>query len=228
MTEKIVKYTSHRSGSGPDRKTDEKRIILPGDPGWNTPAALDPAPVTPKLPDEVLEAAFSEVVNEVKDKLATTSEEAPAAATPKEPEPPKASYRFHSPARNKSIPIPMPKPIVVTLTENLPRSWERKCYVGGTDYLPIEGKDYKQRVRRPGFRKGEAITLSSMVFYPGIGVLYGFEEGSRGGYAVRQEQIHFPEPVSETPAPGPGPAPEVQSNSEVAPNAAMDGQDPQV
>jgi len=209
--------------------SDEKRIIMPGDPEWNNPTvpSLDPeyspAPVTPKLPDEVLEKVFTEVVQEVKDKLATAPEEAPAATIPKEPEPPKASYRFHSPARNRFIPIPMPKPIVVTLTEDLPKSWERKCYVGGIDYIPVEGQDYKQRVRRPGFRKGDSITLSSMVFFLGAGVLYGFEEGSRQGYAVRQDQILFPEPIPEAPPPRPGSEAEIQSTSEVTANATVAG-----
>jgi hypothetical protein len=207
----------------------EKRIITPGDPGWNAPASLDPVPVTPKLPDEVLEEAFSEALTEVQNMISeggpVPSEEAPAATIPKEPEPPTASYRFHSPARMRSIPIPMPKPIVVTLTENLSKSWERKCYVGNIDYIPVEGQDYKQRVRRPGFRKGDSITLSSMVFYPGVGVLYGFVEGSRQGYAVRQDQILFPEPVPETPPPGESITAAVQPISEVTSDATMVGQD---
>jgi hypothetical protein len=173
-----------------------------------------------KLPDEVLEAAFQEAVQEVKEKLEVAQEAPPEAPTPG---PPTASYRFHRPARQKSFSIPVPKAIDATLLEDLPRRWERQCYVGDVEYVSVEGSEFKMRVRRPGFKKGEHITLDSMTFYPGIGALYGFAEGKRGSFAVRPDQVSFQMPEN------PPVAPEVASvqEKEVS-DATVDGQDPQV
>jgi hypothetical protein len=85
--------------------------------------------------------------------------------TPKVPNP----FRFHSPAQKKSIDIPVPKPLDAILSENLPKRWERECY--------------RQ------FRKGDHITLTGMTFFPGIGALYEFEEGKRGSFCVRPDQV---------------------------------------
>lgn len=155
---------------------DEKRIILPGDPGWTRPQD-EPTPYAPKIPSDVLEAAFTEAVTEVKEKL--DEQKAPildpnAVVIPeKKPHDP---YRFHNPAQKKSIVIPVPKPMEAELLVNLPRKWEKVCY------------------RK--FRKGDKITLTDMLFTPGVGAVYGFTEGSRGGYAVSPDQVRFELPVA--------------------------------
>ena len=211
------------------------KIIKPGDPEWDP--KFSPVPQAPKLPDEVLEAAFQEAVKEVKEKL----EVAQAPAEAPTPGPPKASYKFHSPARQKSFPIPVPKAIEATLLEDLPRRWERQCYVGDVEYVSVEGRETKMRVRRPGFKKGDHITLDSATFFPGIGVMYGFHEGKRGSFCVRPDQVHFElSTVADTPIPmaksneaqlpagteisGPVQVGAIEVNN----NAMLDGQDPQV
>lgn len=160
------------------------KLILPGDPGWNQPTGVaEKKPEVPKLSDEALERVFQEVVDEVKAKMDVSPEEVPAPTpeAPKEPPAPTASYKFHRPARKKSFTISMPQPITATLLEDLPRSWERKCYDTAR------------------FRKGDEITLTEMVFFPGVGTLYTFKEGSRGGYGVKPDQVEFslPKPVDE-------------------------------
>ncbi len=197
------------------------KIIKPGDPEWDP--KFSPVPQAPKLPDEILEKAFQEAVQEVKDKIEVAQEAPPEAPTP---EPPKASYRFHRPAMQKSFPIPVPKAIDATLLEDLPRRWERQCYVGDVEYVSVEGKEVKMRVRRPGFKKGEHITLDSATFYPGIGVLYGFLEGRRGGFAVRPDQVHFQ--MSMAPSPETSPSGNESSVLQVNNDATMDGQGTQV
>jgi len=101
------------------------------------------------------------------------------------------SYQYHKPAQKKSVDIPMANPIDAVLLEDLPRSWERKCYVGGVKYIPITGETFKDRILLPGFRAGDHITLINLTYYPGVGALYGFQEGSRGAFAVRPEQVSF-------------------------------------
>lgn len=169
-----------------------KSIIMPGDKDFHGPVSHDheyDPQEAPKLPSEVLEAAFSEVVDEVKANLEAKPEEVPGEK--KEPDPPKASYKFHRPARQKSFKVPMPQHMTVTLTEDLPRSWEKKCHVGGIDYVAVPGHEFKERIRKPGFKTGEKITLTEMYFYPGVGALYAFTEGNRAGLAVRQDQFVF-------------------------------------
>jgi len=212
------------------------KIIKPGDPEWDP--KFSPVPQAPKLPDEVLEAAFQEAVQEVKEKLEVAQEAPTEAPTPG---PPKASYKFHSPARQKSFPIPVPKAIEATLLEDLPRRWERQCYVGGVEYVSVEGRETKMRVRRPGFKTGDHITLDSATFFPGIGVMYGFQEGKRGSFCVRPDQVHFELPaVADTSIPVAEPSEaqlptdtEISGSVQVEPievsdNATVDGQDPQV
>jgi len=172
------------------------KIILPGDPGWSQPAGIPEAkPEIPKLPDDLIEKAFQEVVGEVQEQVAAGSAEVPAPVEEKKAEePPKGlNKQFRKPPRRRSFKIPVPKPIVATLLEDLPRSWERKCYVGGVEW--VDGK----RVRKPGFRKGDTITLTDLVLFPGVGTLYGFAEGARESYAVRQEQVFFTVPEPEKP-----------------------------
>lgn len=101
------------------------------------------------------------------------------------------SYKYHRPAQKKYVDIPVPNPIDAILLEDLPVAWERKCYVGGIEYVTVIGQDFKDRVRQPGFKKGDHITLINLTFYPGIGALYGFREGLRGGFAVRSDQVSF-------------------------------------
>ena len=96
------------------------KIILPGDPGWNQPAGIpEKKPEVPRLSDEALEQVFSEVVGEVKEKLDAAENVGPDA--PATPPPPRSAYKFHRPARRKSISLPMPKPVPATLLENLQR-----------------------------------------------------------------------------------------------------------
>lgn len=221
------------------------KIIKPGDPEWDP--KFSPVPQAPKLPDAVLEAAFHEAVQEVQDMISEggpvsppeVAQEAPVEAPT--PGPPPVSYKFHRPARQRSFPIPVPKVIDATLLEDLPRRMERQCYVGDIEYVSVEGRETKMRVRRPGFKKGDHITLDSATFYPGIGVMYGFQEGSRGSLCVRPDQVHFELPaVADTPIPVAEPdqaqlpaGTEVQGSVQVEPvevnnNATVDGQDPQV
>lgn len=109
-------------------------------------------------------------------------------------------YRFHRPAQKKTIDIPIPKPIEAKLLEDMPRKWERVCF------------------RR--FRKGDHITLTGMTFFPGIGSLYTFSEGSRGSYCVRPDQVSFEAPVANLPEKW-GQVPEVE-------NGAVVRQEPEV
>jgi hypothetical protein len=188
----------------------EKRIIMPGDPGWDKPRAEEVAP-TLKVPGEALEQVFRDVVGEVKQTIETKPEEGQVPVQIVSPEElkkirakqaegkPAPSYKFHHPSRQKSFRIPVPKPITAELLEDLPRSWETKCLVGGIDYVTVEGQPFKQRVRRPGFKKGEHVTLTEMVFFPGVGALYGFAEGNRGGFGVRPDQVSFSMPMVESP-----------------------------
>lgn len=193
-----------------------RRIVMPGDPDWDKPLAdrVSP-PVSAKLPDEVVEKVFQEVVEEVKVTADTTPEQLPATVQIVSPEKmaeikagqaaekPAPSYRFHNPAKKRFFEIPVPKPIDAELLEDLPRVWERKCYVGGVEYVTVEGQSFKQRVRKPGFRKGDHVTIVGMTFFMGQGALYTFKEGSRGGYALRPDQVQFeipkPDPNPETP-----------------------------
>jgi|SRR5665213_882105 len=85
--------------------------------------------------------------------------------SPTEPSP----FKFHRPAQKKSVDIPVGKPLDAVLLENLPKRWERECY--------------RQ------FRKDDHITLIGMTFFPGIGALYEFEEGKRGSFCVRPDQV---------------------------------------
>jgi hypothetical protein len=195
------------------RVKHEKRIILPGDAGWDKPRADEVNPPATKLPDEVLEAAFSEVVSELKaakEKDATedktndpnsvqfdnetkaSSEIQKALPNTKSSNP--ITYKYHKPASKRSYDISAPQAIVVTLLEDLPRAWERNCYTK--------------------FRKGDSITITGMTLFPGVGNLYTFAEGSRGSYGVRQDQIQFPEPILKP--------------NEVHPNDALAGQDTQI
>lgn len=185
--------------------TDEKRIILPGDPGWDKPRAEEVAPeLKVPVPGEALEEVFRGVVEEVQATIEVAPEQVPASveAVPAKPGP---SYKFHKPSQQKVFRIPVPKPIDAELLEDLPRSWEQKCLVGGIDYVAVEGQAFKQRVRRSGFRQGDHITLTEMVFFPGTGALYGFKEGNRGGYGVRPDQVSF-----KMPTPDPTPVVDVQ------------------
>lgn len=158
---------------------DTKRIILPGDAGWSGPLAAEVGKTeVPKLPNEVLEAAFTEVVGEVQEALTVQAEDistpdtVPAATEPVPP--PGPSYKFHRPAQKKMIDVPVPKPIEATLLADLPRRWERVCY--------------------QQFRKDGKITLTGMVFVPGLGAMYEFAEGKRGSYCVRPDQVSFSMP----------------------------------
>jgi len=188
---------------------EEKLIITPGDPGWDQPRAHEIA--TPsKLPDSVLEAAFSEVVQNAQSTLNNTGsteseadsmgsvsmvpptedstmEQASVHQVPPPPVQPNISYKYHNPARQKLFDIAAPQPIQAELLENLPRSWEKVCYTK--------------------FRKGMLITITGFTLFPGVGNRYTFAEGSRGGYCVRQEQIKMLLP-----------------NPEVKTNDAVDGQ----
>lgn len=118
------------------------------------------------------------------------------------------SYKYHRPAQKKYADIPVPNPIDAILLEDLPIAWERKCYVGGIEYVTVTGQSFKDRVRRPGFKKGDHITLINLTFYPGIGALYGFREGLRGGFAVRSDQVSFSDANMST---------DTQDNSSVSP-----------
>jgi hypothetical protein len=137
-------------------------IILPGGPGWNQPAVIPQAePEAPKLPNEVLEAAFSEVVEDVKATIDAQSPEVPlpVAEEPKKLGPPNISYECHRPQMRRSIPIPMQHPMPAELLEDLPRSWERKS----------------------GFslRAKDAVLITGATFFPGHGLLYDVAELSR-------------------------------------------------
>lgn len=195
------------------------KIIMPGDPGWNKPASFEQPAQTPKLlPDEMLEKVFSDVVKEVQEQINVSGEATPAEAVASKdtevagegavPQAPKGpTYAFHRPARQRSFTIPMPKPLHATLLEDLPRAWEEQSFVGGVEYVAVEGQSHKNRVLRPGFRAGDKITLTSMVlfdahFYPGAGALYEFEEGKRGSFCVRPDQVSFQLPVAETESAG--------------------------
>ena len=186
------------------------RIIMPGDRDFHGPTTKDQkyAPQTPKLPNEMLEKVFADVVQEVKEQLDVTDKADPAdAVVPAEavpPNPPGPTFKFHRPSKQKSFTIPMPKPLLATLLEDLPRAWEEKCYVGGVDYVAVEGQPYKNRVRRPGFCTGDQITLTGMVlfdsrFYKDAGAMYEFEEGKRGSFCVRPDQVSFELPKLDTP-----------------------------
>lgn len=193
-------------------------IILPGDSEWSGPQAE--IPETPKLPDEVLEAAFTEAVADVQNMIA---EGGPVADEPNNlpvapgdvatevgknlPALPN-SYRFHNPAQKKSIDIPVPKPIDVELLEDLPRQWEKVCF-------------HK-------FRKGDHITLTSMTFYPGVGVLYGFSEGTRGGFGVRPDQFSFSVPEVDEPPQVITATQTMESPTEEIAYGTLDGYDPQI
>jgi hypothetical protein len=161
-------------------------IIQPGDKLWDpnfTPVIEKEVP--PKLPDDVVEGAFRAVVDEVMESVKEPPVEGQIAApvVPPAGRLKNTGYDYHNIARQKSYPIPMEQHIVATLTKDLPRSWEKRCFVGGTTW--VDGV----KVRKPGFRKGDKITLSSTTLYPGVGVLYGFEEGKRGGFGVRSDQV---------------------------------------
>lgn len=90
-------------------------------------------------------------------------------------------YKFHKPTQKKNIDIPIGKAGETkdaVLLEDLPRKWERVCY---------------QR-----FRKDMHITLTGMTYFPNIGVLYAFEEGKRGSYTVRPDQVNIsPDNITE-------------------------------
>lgn len=163
---------------------EDSKIILPGDPNWNPPAEVSkPAE---KLPDELIETVFREVIDEVKTNI-IDAEPVLEEELPK-PVMPKVAYRFCSPSRTRSYNIPVQEIVKATLTEDLPLSWERICHVGRIVYGP-NGKE-----RLPGFKKGEEVTLNSCTLFPGVGLLYGFAEGSRGGYGLRPDQIIFVTP----------------------------------
>lgn len=178
----------------------DHRIILPGDPGWDSARAAEVAPPPEKLPNAVLEAAFSEVVNDVQDLVLEGKEILPSPepvlvepksavasvvqAIPPGPQP-KISYKYHKPAQQESHDVKSPQPIKALLLEDLPRSWERKCYVGKVTY-----KDGK-RVGGMAFRRGCVITITGYTLFPGIGNLYWFEEGACIGACVRQEQFQM-------------------------------------
>ena len=213
--------------------TEEKHIILPGDPLWDKPRADEVATASvPKLPNELLEAAFTEVVGEVKEAIEAKPEEVPASVTPAAAPPgPQPSYKYHQPARQRFIDVPVPRPIEAVLLENLPKAWERKCYVGGFDYVAVEGQTYKKHIRRPGFRKGDSITLTGMTFVPGSGAMYAFKEGSRGGFCVRPDQVSFSLPaVVETAQSSQNTTPTQDHAHSIVggPDAPMDGQNAEV
>jgi len=164
--------------------TKENRIIMPGDPGWDTARATEVAPPPEKLPDAVLEAAFSEVVHDVKAAVVQQSSEVPAVepilVEPKDatlqapmapPQQPNISYKYHKPANKKSHDVAVPYEIKAELLEDLPKSWERKVYAKGQ------------------FRKGKQITITGFTYYPQIGNRFSFKEGAREGYQVRHDQI---------------------------------------
>lgn len=192
------------------------KIITPGDPGWTQPAGIPKQPEVPKLPDELIEKVFSEVVSDVQEKIAAGEmvseggpveqeakpEEPVVAAAPMKPDrfpslrgrraPGGPGFKYHRPAQQKSFTMKMPKPVTATLLEDLPRGWEKVCYVGDMNW--------KTRTRNPGFRKGDVITLMEMVFTPGVGAMYAFAEGGRGSFCVRPDQVIFAMPVPEAPA----------------------------
>lgn len=201
--------------------TEDKRIIMPGDPGFNSPVEPEVPPAG--LPSDLLEAAFQEVVPEVKAQLESAPEAVPDASKAI-PEAPKASYKYHRPAVRKSFIIPIPKVVSATLLEDLPRSWERKCYAHQRTYTK------NGPVTSPGFREGDTITLTEMIFYPGIGARYAFKEGSRGSYTVTPDQVRFSMAELEQGTPDSPPSAAaigVELPTEVR-NAPLDGQDSQV
>ena len=188
------------------------KIIVPGDPEFD-PKFVPPAEA-PKLPDEVLEAAFTEVVKEVQAAIVQGEDPGdavpPPSPSPEEPFQNRSWYRkgampgfkMHRPAQNKSFDLPMQHVQEAELTEDLPRSWEKKCHIS--------------------LRKGDKVTLISMTYYPGAGILYGFQEGSRGGYGLRQDQINFlgmvPEESVDTPHTETSPVPSSELDKSASPS----------
>lgn len=168
------------------RFVDSNSIILPGDPLWDEKKAEEVSPSS-KLPDELLETAFQEVYEEVKDKIEIEKEKengplSSAGGVPEKPpieKAPGVSFKYCSPSQKRSFDIPMEKEIEAKLTEDLPLSWERKCFANKL------------------FRKDCLITLNSCTLFPGVGILYGFKEGMRGGYGVRPDQISIIPPEAE-------------------------------
>lgn len=78
----------------------------------------------------------------------------------------------HRPGQQRTHEFPFPEPRVVNLKVNLPRRWERVCY--------------------QSFRKGNSVTLTGMILFPGAGQYYIFAEGARGSFMLTQEQIDTP------------------------------------
>lgn len=180
--------------------SEEKRIIMPGDLGWDQPRADEVAPPK-KLPDALLEAAFSEVVNDAISGQDMVSEGSPVVPDEVVPVPvvspmpvevprreqSKISYKYHKPASIKAGEMKMPKPIQAELLEDLSRAWERKCFTS--------------------FKKGTIITITGFTWFEGVGNLLMFAEGARGSYCIRPDQVKMLLP-----------------NPEVKSNDAMDGQ----
>lgn len=99
-------------------------------------------------------------------------------------------FQFHRTPSQKSYTNPM-EPREVFLAKNLPRSWERYCHVDMDMKSYDDVLDMVKGIPK-GFRAGARVTLTDATFYPGFGVLYGFVEGKRMGYGLRQDQIDIP------------------------------------
>jgi hypothetical protein len=166
--------------------SEEKRIVMPGDPKWNKHMDFDKEyQTTPKMPSNVLEAAFTDAVKDAQNMIAEGAPVDQSNSLPVEVDKGTVeqelavsgssnSYKYPRPAQKKFIEVPIGKPLDAILLENLPRRWERVCF------------------RK--FRKGDHITLIGMTYFPGVGALYEFEEGKRGSFGVRPDQVSFPDP----------------------------------
>lgn len=91
----------------------------------------------------------------------------------------------HRPAVQRYHIIPLDAPREVTLARDLPRKWAKVCHVGHN----TKGRSNPSYIPSYGFRKGDKVTITEAIFYPGAGVFYIFEEGKRGNYMLRMEQI---------------------------------------
>jgi hypothetical protein len=161
-------------------------IIMPGDPEFSQAPEVGKLQEPPALPNQLLEAAFTEVVQDAQAAVQVAEEgsEVHGPTTPSEPPFQSKSwyrknavpgYKMHGPARQRSFTHNFPEARKATLKEDLPRSWEKTCY------------------RK--FKAGDEITITGTTFYPGIGALYAFTEGMRGSYGLREDQILFLEEV---------------------------------
>lgn len=178
------------------------KIITPGDPGWaGTPGSNLPE----KMPTEFVEQIFRKTMEDVQESIEVSSnetldvpvedvlEKAVQTESIGQPQGPVPSYKFRRPANPKMFQMRMPQPMKAKLLEDLPKSWARKCF----SELGYHGSPVKSR--KEGFKEGDQVTITDTTFFlkngQVAGVLYGFAEGQRGGFGLRQDQIAVQGPV---------------------------------